>query len=177
MDFGAIYRRHVKGSHASPATTTTTVQLAITDMLFDEWLRIFRAFQIEPLRAFPKDAVTMPAHIDQIVKMKNSGMQWQCYNVMYRQKRGKKIARGSKKVSGWATLDVVLYLKCQAVKLQGRPAGQKGPTQRPSLGLTPSQASTRQPYVSAQSDERAPPGYQWHPPTPQYMLEVPGEGV
>ncbi len=71
---------------------------------------------------------------------------------MYRQKRGKRIARGSKKVSGWATLDVVLYLECQAAKLQGRP---EGPTQRPSLGLTPSQAPTRRPYVSVQSDERA----------------------
>ncbi len=84
--------------------------------------------------------------------MKNSGIQWQCYDVMYRQKRGKRIARGSKKVSGWATLDVVLYLECQAAKLQGRP---EGPTQRPSLGLTPSQAPTHRPYVSVQSDERA----------------------
>ncbi len=70
MDFGAIYHRHVKGPQPSPATTTTTVQLAITDMPFDELLRIFLAFQSEHLTAFPKDAVTMPAHIDQIVKMK-----------------------------------------------------------------------------------------------------------
>ncbi len=35
---------------------------------------------------------------------------------------------------------VVLYLECQAANLQGRPAGQMGPTQRPSLGLMPSQA-------------------------------------
>ncbi len=76
MDFGAIYRRHVKGPHASPATTNTMVQLAITDMPFDEWLLIFLVFQSEHLRAFPKDAATMPAHIDQIVKMKNSGMEW-----------------------------------------------------------------------------------------------------
>ncbi len=54
------------------------------------------------MRAFPKDAVTMPAHIDQVVKMKNAGMQWQRHDVMYRQKREKRIARGSKKVSGWA---------------------------------------------------------------------------
>ncbi len=37
--------------------------------------------------------------------------------MMYRQKRGKRIAKGSKKVSGWATLDVVLCLECQAGKL------------------------------------------------------------
>ncbi len=68
MDFGVIYPRHVKGPNASPTTTTTTVQLAITYMPFDEWLRIFMAFQSEHLRAFPKDTVTMQAHIDQIVK-------------------------------------------------------------------------------------------------------------
>ncbi len=55
---------------------------------------------------------------------------------MCRQKRGKKIARGSKKVGGWATLEVVLYLEYQAAKLHGREVGQKGPTQRPSMGLT-----------------------------------------
>ncbi len=83
-------------------------------MPFNEWLQIFQAFQSEHLRAFPKDAVTMLAHIDQIVKMKNAGMQ------MCRQKRGTRIARGSKKVGGWATLDVVLYWECQAAKLHGR---------------------------------------------------------
>ncbi len=100
MDFGAIYRCHVKGPHASPSTTTTTVQQSIADMPFDEWLRIFLSFQSEHLRAFPKDAFTMPAHIDQVVKMKNTGMQRQRYDVMYMQKRGKRIARGSMKVSG-----------------------------------------------------------------------------
>ncbi len=99
----------------------------------------------------------MPAHIDQVVKMKNAGMQWQWYDAIYRQKRGKRIARGSKKVSGWVTLDVVLYLECKAGKLYGRQVGQKGLTQRPSTGLTSSQDPARRPYVSAQSDEKAPP--------------------
>ncbi len=36
VDFGAIYRCHVKGPHSSPATTTTNVELAITDMPFNE---------------------------------------------------------------------------------------------------------------------------------------------
>ncbi len=106
MDFGAIYWLHVKGPKASPPTTTMTVELSIMDMPFDEWLQIFLSFQSEHLIAFPKDAVIMPAHIDQAVKMKNAGMQWQLYDVMYRQKRVKRIARGSKKVSGWATLNM-----------------------------------------------------------------------
>ncbi len=59
---------------------------------------------------------------------------------MCKQKRGKRIARGSKKVGGYGTLDLVLYLKCQAVNLHGRQVGQKGLTQRPSMGLIPSQA-------------------------------------
>ncbi len=50
---------------------------------------------------------------------------------MYQQKKGKRIARGSNKVSGGATLDVVLYLECQAGKLYGRQVGHKGLTQRP----------------------------------------------
>ncbi len=74
MDFGAIYHHHVKGSHTSPTTITSTVQLLIKNMLFDEWLRIFLAFRSEHLRAFPKDTVAMLAHIDQIVKMKNDSM-------------------------------------------------------------------------------------------------------
>ncbi len=53
VDFGAIYCRHVKGLHFSTATSTTTIQLAITDMQFDEWLPIFMAFQREHLRTFP----------------------------------------------------------------------------------------------------------------------------
>ncbi len=126
------------------------------------------------MRAFPKDIVIMLANIDQIVKMKNAGMQWQRYDVMCRQKRWKRIDRGSKKVGG---PDVVLYLECQAANLHGRQVGQKGPTQRPSMELTPSQAPARRPNILAQLDERAPPSNQWHPSAPQYVLEVPGEGL
>ncbi len=120
----------------------------------------------------------MPASIDQIVKMKNSGMQWQCYDVMYIQKRGKRIARGSKKVSGWATLDVVLYLECQAGKLYGRQVGLKGLTQRTPMGLTTSQAPARWPYISTQSDEKAPPHLSMaFPYTPIHVGGSRGRGV
>ncbi len=72
--------------------------------------------------------MTIPAHIDQIVRMKKAGMQWQRYDVLCWQNRGKRITRVSKKVGGWPTLDVVLYLECQAVKLHGKQVGQMGPT-------------------------------------------------
>ncbi len=68
---------------------------------------------IEHLRAFPKDALSMPGHMDLVIKMKRTGMQWQKYDMLVSQKRGKKIARGSKKVGSWATTDVILYLECQ----------------------------------------------------------------
>ncbi len=176
MDFGAIYCCHVKEPHSSPAMTITTAQLAITDMPFNEWLPIFLAFQSEHLRAFPKDAVTMPAHFEQIVKMKNTGMQWHCYDVICRQKRGKRIARGCRKVGGWATLHLVLYLECQAAKWHGRQVGQKGPTQRPSMGLRPSQAPlTGHKYQHIWMRELH--SHQWHPSTPEYVLKVPREGL
>ncbi len=84
--------------------------------------------------------LAMPAHIDQIIK-----------------KGGKRIARGSKKVSGWATLDVELYLECQARKVYDRQVGQKVLTQRPAMGITAGQAPTRKPYISVQPDEKVPP--------------------
>ncbi len=40
--------------------------------------------------------------------MKMTGMQWQKYDMLVRQKRGKKIARGSKKVGSRVTTDDIL---------------------------------------------------------------------
>ncbi len=46
----------------------TTTQPAIVDMPLEAWLRIFLAFQIEHLQAFPKDALSMPDNMDQIIR-------------------------------------------------------------------------------------------------------------
>ncbi len=94
-------------------------------------MRIFLAFQIEQLRAFPKDALSMPGHMDQVIKMKMTGMQWQKYDMLVRQKRGKKIARESKKVGSRATTDVILYLECQQTSTATKTQGAKLVIQRP----------------------------------------------
>ncbi len=63
---------------------------------------IFLTFMAEHMRVFPKEAVSMPGYMDSIIKMKVSRLQWLKYDMLFRQKRGKRIARGSKKVGSWS---------------------------------------------------------------------------
>ncbi len=111
----------------APNMTPNPSQLAMVDMPLEDWLKIFLAFQIEHLRAFPKDALSMPGHMDQVIKMKMTGIQWQKYYMLVKQKSGKKMAKWSKKVGSWETTDVILYLECQllrpATKTQGAKLG------------------------------------------------------
>ncbi len=65
--------------------------------------------------------------------MKMTGMQWQKYDMLIRQKRGKKISRRYKKVGSWTT-DVILYLECQQSRPANKTQGAKLGSQRLSMG-------------------------------------------
>ncbi len=121
VDLRVIFKWYQKGP--CPNMAPNPSEPAMVDMPL--------AFQIEHLLAFPKDALSMPGHMDQDIKMKMTGMQWQKYDMLIRQKRGKKISRESKKVGSWATTDVILYLECQqprpATKTQGLSWGARAP--------------------------------------------------
>lgn len=94
-------------------TAPTPSQPTHIDMPLEGWMKIFLAFIVEHLRAFPKDALCIPGHMDLIIKMKVGAMQWKKYGMLVRQKREKWIARGFQNVGSWSATDVVLYLKCQ----------------------------------------------------------------
>ncbi len=119
-------------------------------------MRIFLAFMAEHMRAFPKEAVSMPCYMDSIIKMKESGLQWLKYDMVFRQKRGKRIARDSKKVGSWSRTDLVLYLECQ----HGRHAPkQQGANQRPYVGPSVTQARPQTPFTTTpvSLDAKPPP--------------------
>ncbi len=101
------------------------------DIPLEDWIQIFMAFTVEHLRAFPKDAWSMPGHVDLIIKMKATNMLWLKYDTLVCQKRAKRIARGSRKIKSWASTDVILYLACQPPRLLQKP---KTFSQRPSMG-------------------------------------------
>ncbi len=111
----------------------------------EEWMRIFVAFQTEHVRAFPKDAPYMPGYDDLIIKMKVGGMLRLQYDTLLRQKRAKKINKGSRKIRNWAVTDIVLYLACQPPRSARRPIGHKPTSHRPSLGLPAGQYQHQQP--------------------------------
>ncbi len=75
-----------------------------------------------------------------------------------------------------ATLDVVLYMECRA-KVAGQTSGPKGAHPETLIGAHAKPWPPLAGHMYKPSQMREPPGYQWHPPTPQYVLEVPGEGV
>ncbi len=75
MDFGAVCKRQLKGQY-STAAPSAAVQHHNVDILLEEWMYIFMAFQVEHVRVFPKDALSMPGYVDLIIKMKGGGMLW-----------------------------------------------------------------------------------------------------
>ncbi len=79
------------------------------------------ASTVEHLRAFPKDALSMPGHDDEIIKMKATNMLWLKYDTLVRQKDAKRIARGSRKVKSWTSTDVVLYLAASLLRCYRSP--------------------------------------------------------
>ncbi len=137
----------------------------MVDMPLQCWLKIFLAFQIEHLQVFPKDTLSMLGHMDQVIKMKMTGMQWQKYDMLVRQKRGKKIPRGSEKVGSCATTYVILYLECQqprpATKTHGAKLGEPetlhGALGKPHPLPTPGKGSSRD------KEGQAATIHQWNP--------------
>ncbi len=107
VDFRVIYKRQLKGPHA-----TATPQHHNVDILLEEWMWIFMAFQAEHVRSFSRDAQSMPGYVNLIIKMKVGGMLWLQYDTLLRQKRSKKIDRGSRRVKNCAVTDIVLYVAC-----------------------------------------------------------------
>ncbi len=108
VDFRVIYKRQLKGPHA-----TATPQQHNVDIPLEEWMRIFMAFQAEHVRSFPRDALSMQGYVNLIIKMKVGGILWLRYDTLFRQKRSKKIDRGSRRVKNWAVTDIVLYVAWQ----------------------------------------------------------------
>ncbi len=106
------------------------------------------ASTVEHLRAFPKDALSMPGHDDEIIKMKATNMLWLKYDTLVRQKDAKRIARDSRKVKSWTSTDVVLYLACQPPTLLQKP---KTFSQRPSMGPPTGQSHHQHQPVAQQS--------------------------
>ncbi len=72
------------------------------------------AFQVEHARWHPKEATALPCYGDLILKMESNGMQLAKYDIIYHQKRAKKIVCRPKKVRSWSITDIELYLSCDA---------------------------------------------------------------
>ncbi len=83
VDFGVNFKWYQKGP--CPNMAPNPSQAAMVDMPLEDMLRIFLAYQNEHL---PKDTLSMPSHMDQVIKMKMTSMLWQKYDMLVRQKRG-----------------------------------------------------------------------------------------
>ncbi len=145
---GQKYGRQLKGLYAT-ATPSAVPQHHNVDIPLEEWMRIFMAFQAEHVRSFPKDAPSMPGYVDLITKMKVGGILWLLYDTLLRQKRAKKIDRGSRRVKYWAVTDIVLYLACQPPRAVAKVGGNK--LARPSPRLPTSQYQPQQPQLTQQA--------------------------
>ncbi len=105
----------------------------------------------------PQGYPSMPGYVDLIIKMKVRGMLWLRYDTLFRQKRAKKIDRGSRRVKNWAVTDIVLHLACQPPRAVAKVGGNK--LASPSLGLQTSQYQPQQPQLTqqAQPSQQQPP--------------------
>ncbi len=62
MDFGAIYKRQLKGPYTT-ATPSAAPQHHNVDISLEEWMRIFMAFQVEHVRSFPRDVTDIVLYL------------------------------------------------------------------------------------------------------------------
>jgi hypothetical protein len=96
VDFAAIYRRQLRGPYASlQQDEIPTKGVSLEVIPITEWVRIFSAFLVEHVRAFPKDALTLPKYLDLIMQMDANGMDWAIYNLSFRLQRAKRARRSS----------------------------------------------------------------------------------
>ncbi len=97
---------------------------------------MFCAFQAEHLRLFPKDGPHMPKYVDLVIRMANTGMNWQHFDTTYRRKRAMRLQRRNRKVRSWAKNDIKLYISCSSVVSRDVPKDQDRFFQRRSANPT-----------------------------------------
>ena len=110
LDFSSTYIRQQKAAY-SDRVNHQKGQNEL-DVPLTAWVCMVCAFQAEHLRSHPKDGPNMPRYVDRIVRMANGGMNWQHFDVTYRQRRAKRLQRPNRRVRSWARNDLELYKSC-----------------------------------------------------------------
>ncbi len=88
VDFGSIFRQHQLTPYGMGELEPLPSGAAKPDVTVKDWAQIFMAFWAEHARWHPKEAT---GYGDLILKMECHGMQWAKDDIIYRQKREKKI--------------------------------------------------------------------------------------